>query len=68
MIDDNNLNTARQNSFSQTILANDRVHVWSASLNLPTVEINQLANLLSLSEIARKRLILKRSLLAYQVL
>ena len=50
----NKLNTLWQNSSSsQPKLANGQVHVWRASLDLPTEEIERLVTLLSTDEIAR---------------
>ena len=47
------LNIIWQNSPSQPLLANKRVHVWRANLDLPTTEIERLAAFLSTDEIAR---------------
>ncbi|MEM7554807.1 MAG: 4'-phosphopantetheinyl transferase superfamily protein [Cyanobacteria bacterium P01_A01_bin.84] len=49
----NKLNIIWQNSFSQPLLANNRAHVWRANLDLPTTEIERLAAVLSVDEIAR---------------
>lgn len=53
MDENNQLNTIWQNFPSQTILADDRVHVWRADLDLPTAKIDRLATFLSTDEIAR---------------
>ena len=49
----NKLNIIWQNSPDQPLLANNRVHVWRANLDLPTTEIERLAAFLSTDEIAR---------------
>ena len=53
MANNNILNTIWQNSPYKRILADDRVHVWRAGLDLPTAKIDKLANFLSTDEIAR---------------
>ena len=49
----NKPNIIWQNSPDQPLLANNRVHVWRANLDLPTTEIERLAAFLSTDEIAR---------------
>ena len=49
----NKLNIIWQNSPDQPLLANNRVHVWRANLDLPMTEIERLAAFLSTDEIAR---------------
>ena len=49
----NKPNIIWQNSPSQPLLTNNRVHVWRANLDLPMIEIERLAAILSTDEIAK---------------
>ncbi|MBE9044853.1 4'-phosphopantetheinyl transferase superfamily protein [Pleurocapsales cyanobacterium LEGE 10410] len=50
---DNNLGPVWKSPSQPPTLANDRVHVWRANLNLPTAEIARLKTCLSPDEVAR---------------
>ncbi|PSB08444.1 hypothetical protein C7B62_16780 [Pleurocapsa sp. CCALA 161] len=53
MDDNNKPNTIWQKPPYNFELANDRVHIWRANLDLPTAKIHQLNTLLSTDEVAR---------------